>query len=58
MLFKDADAHAKHRHSAYRADFVKILYPCCEKKPLALDPSSFAGRRSARSSLVPRNMKI
>lgn len=33
MLFKDAAAHAKHRGSAYCADFVKTLYPCREQKP-------------------------
>lgn len=37
MLFKDAAAHVRHRESAYCADFVKTLYPCCEKKPVPLD---------------------
>jgi quinol monooxygenase YgiN len=41
MLFKDAAAHARHRDSAYCADFVKLLYPCCDKRPETLDLSLY-----------------
>jgi quinol monooxygenase YgiN len=33
MAFRDGDAHARHFDSACCADFVKALYPCCEKTP-------------------------
>jgi quinol monooxygenase YgiN len=33
MLFRSAEAHAAHTSSAHVSEFVKILYPCCEKKP-------------------------
>jgi quinol monooxygenase YgiN len=41
MLFKDADAYARHRDSAYCAAFVRVLYPCCEALPRAVGLSLF-----------------
>jgi len=41
MLFKDADAYARHRDSAYCAAFVGALTPCCEVLPRAIALSLF-----------------
>ena len=41
MIFKDADAHARHRDSAYCAAFVRVLHPCCEALPRAVGLSLF-----------------
>lgn len=41
MIFKDADASARHRDSAYCAAFVRVLYPCCEALPRAVGLSLF-----------------
>ncbi len=41
MIFRNSEAHRKHQESAYCAEFVKLLYPCCVETPRPMQLSLY-----------------